>query len=37
VNRAISVYEFIDAQLSGGNDLIIRDRVTGETQGIRLL
>ncbi len=37
VNRAISVYEFVDAQVLAGNDLIIRDRKTGETQILRLL
>jgi hypothetical protein len=37
VNRAISLYEFIDAQLRDGRELIVRDQVTGETQLIRLL
>lgn len=37
VNRAISLYEFIEAHLSDGHDLIVRDRETGETQVIRLL
>jgi hypothetical protein len=37
VNRAISLYEFIDAQVSAGRELIVRDQVTGETQLIRLL
>ncbi|HEV2452211.1 MAG TPA: hypothetical protein VGS62_09830 [Streptosporangiaceae bacterium] len=36
-NRAISLYEFIDAQLRAGNDLLVRDRKTGETQLIRFL
>jgi len=36
-NRAITLYEFIDAQLDGGRDVLIRDNQTGETQSIRLL
>jgi hypothetical protein len=36
-NRAITVYEFLDAQLSAGNDVIIRDRQTGETNRILFL
>lgn len=37
VNRAITLYEYIDAQLQEGRDLILRDAKTGETQIIRLL
>jgi hypothetical protein len=37
VNRAISLYEFIDAQLHAGNDLLVRDRETGESQLVRFL
>ena len=37
VNRAISLYEFINAQLREGRDLLIRDNETGETQVIRLM
>ncbi len=37
VNRAITLYEFIDAQLRAGQDLIIRDRETGENQLVRFL
>ncbi len=37
VNRAITLYEFIDAQLREGNDLIIRNKETGETQLVRFL
>ncbi len=37
VNRAISLYEFTDTQLRAGNDLIVRDRTTGEAQLVRLL
>jgi hypothetical protein len=36
-NRAISLYEFIDAQLRAGNDLLIRDPKTGQTEIVRLL
>jgi len=36
-NRAITLYEFIDAQLRSGWDLLIRDKATGETQIVRLL
>ncbi|HEY2579083.1 MAG TPA: hypothetical protein VGI74_22475 [Streptosporangiaceae bacterium] len=36
-NRAITLYEFIDAQLRAGRDVLIRDNDTGETQTVRLL
>jgi hypothetical protein len=36
-NRAITLYEFIDAQLRAGRDVLIRDNETGETQTVRLL
>lgn len=36
-NRAITLYEFIEARLSAGDDLLIRDHETGETQAIRIL
>jgi transcriptional regulator with XRE-family HTH domain len=36
-NRAITSYEFFDAQLRAGHDLIIRDNTTGENRFIRLL
>lgn len=36
-NRAITSYEFFDAQLKSGCDLIIRDPRTGETQLVRFL
>ena len=32
VNRALSLYEFIDVQLRQDRDVLIRDRATGETQ-----
>lgn len=36
-NRAITLYEFIDAQIRVGRDVLIKDGKTGETQVIRLL
>lgn len=37
VNRAISVYEFIESEVQAGNDLFVRDQKTGETQLVRFL
>lgn len=37
VNRAITLYEFLDAQLQAGNDLIVRDPKSGESQLVRFL
>lgn len=37
VNRAITLYEFIDSQLRDGKDLIVRNNKTGETQLVRFL
>jgi hypothetical protein len=37
VNRAISVYDFIDRQLTEGNDLILRSADTGKEQLVRFL
>lgn len=37
INRAISLYEFIEAQIRAGRDLLVRDQATGETQLVRLL
>lgn len=36
-NRAITLYEFIDAQLRDGREVLIRDNDTGETQIVRFL
>src|ERR1700693_5585474 len=36
-NRAITSYEFFDAQMQAGRDLIVRDRRTGESQLVRFL
>ena len=37
VNRAISLYEFIDAQQRADRDLLIRDRATGDAQTVVIL
>jgi hypothetical protein len=37
VNRAITLYEFIDDQMRAARDILIRDNETGETQVVRLL
>jgi hypothetical protein len=36
-NRAITLYEFFDAQLRAGHDLIDRDNITGQTQLVHIL
>jgi hypothetical protein len=36
-NRAITLYEFFDAQLREGRDLVSRDNKTGDTQLVRLI
>jgi hypothetical protein len=36
-NRAITLYEFIEAQLRAGNDILIRDKKTRETQSVVIL
>jgi hypothetical protein len=36
-NRAITSYEFFDAYLQAGRELIVRDTRTGETQLVRFL
>ncbi len=37
VNRAVSLYDFINTQLGQGRDLLIRDNETEEIQVIRLM
>jgi len=37
VNRAISLYEFIEGQVQAGKDLYIKDPKTDQTQLIRFL
>jgi hypothetical protein len=34
-NRAITLYEFLDAEMRAGHELFHRDRQTGETQLVR--
>jgi hypothetical protein len=36
-NRAITLYEFIESQLSAGRELLIRDGSTGEIQRVLLV
>jgi hypothetical protein len=36
VNRAISLYAFVTEQLDSGQDLLVRDRQSGEVQRIQL-
>ena len=36
-NRAITLYEFVAAQLRAGNDILIRDKKTRETQSVVIL
>jgi hypothetical protein len=35
VNRAITLYEFIDEQMDAGRDVLLRDRKTQEIQLVR--
>jgi len=37
LNRAVTLYRFIEAQLRERHDLVLRDRITGEAQLIRLV
>jgi len=37
VNRAITLYEFIDAQLRADRELLVRDKSSGDTQVILIL
>ena len=37
VNRAITLYQFIDAELQAGNELQVRDPKTDKIQVLRLL
>jgi hypothetical protein len=37
VNRALTLYEFIAAQLAAGRDVLIRDNSTREVQAVLLL
>ena len=37
VNRAITLYEFFDAEIRDGHDVTVRNNATGEIQIVRLL
>lgn len=37
VNRAITLYEFVEAQLAAGRDLLVRDSESGELQTVLIL
>jgi hypothetical protein len=37
VNRAITLYEFIDSQQSAGRDVLVRDNNTGEIHTVLFL
>ena len=37
VNRALSLYEFLDESLAGGSEILLRHKDTGTTELIRLL
>lgn len=37
INRAVSLYEFIEAQMQAGADLLLRDRATGDAHLVKLL
>lgn len=37
VNRAISVYDFVDAQVAAGQELVLRNPETGQEQLVRFL
>ena len=34
VNRAVSLYEFIEESMRAGREVLIRDKATGETQAV---
>jgi hypothetical protein len=37
INRAISLYAFLDERLADGSEILLRDKDTGTTELIRLL
>lgn len=37
VNRAISLYEFVEAQIAAGRVLLVRDTDSGDMQMVKLL
>ena len=37
VNRSISLYAFLQTQMDAENDIIVRDKTTGESQIVKFL
>jgi hypothetical protein len=37
INRAVSLYAFVSQQLADGNELLIRDRDSGQLERVHLL
>jgi hypothetical protein len=37
VNRALSLYEYVDARLADGDELLVRNNETGQVEVIKLL
>jgi hypothetical protein len=37
VNRALSLYEFVDSRLAAGDEIMVRNRDSGDLELIRLL
>lgn len=37
VNRALSLYEFVDSRMAAGDEIILRSRTTGGLDLVRLL
>ncbi len=37
VNRAVTLYEFVDSRLAAGDEIILRSKATGDLELIRLL
>lgn len=37
VNRALAVYRFVAEELANGNDLLVRNRETGDVERVRLV
>jgi hypothetical protein len=37
VNRALTLYEFVDGRLAAGDEILVRDPATGSLELVRLL
>jgi hypothetical protein len=37
VNRALTLYEFVDGRLAAGDEILVRDPTTGSLELVRLL